>query len=202
MIGLSKAKTRRGTLVTVDGVDGVGKTTTCVQVAGRANGVYFKSPSEPFQSVRRKVENDIPPLSRYFFFRAATQNDSLKISKLLDQGALVICDRFILSTYCYHVALDPRSDSVFETTGLVEPDIQILLVASSRVRRERLAKRAEGDDTYDRALENDPVYQDKVQQLFQKQNAIEIDTGLHSTEAVVGQILDMIGDAARLKKFA
>lgn len=183
---------KKGLFITLDGVDGVGKTTTCALLAASLNATLFKSPSEPFLSTRHIVDTNIEPLTRYFFFRAANQHDSLKIEALLNEGKTIVCDRYVYSTYAYHAVMDERVNGIFERTGLVAPDLSILLSAPSQTRQERLQARKLQDQAYDRILENNSEYQDRVQDFFQYLEMFEIDTAIHTPEQVVRIIIAKI----------
>ncbi len=191
-IKLDRQKRKKGLFITLDGVDGVGKTTTCELLSKSLNAILFKSPSEPFQSTRYIVDTDINPLTRYFFFRAANQSDSKKIEALISAGNTVICDRYVFSTYAYHVAMDKRVNDIFEKTGLMEPDISILLSAPSNIRRERIKSRKLENPSYDRLLENNYKYQNKVQRVFKKLAMFEIDTEQNTPAQVVDIIIERI----------
>lgn len=183
---------KKGLFITIDGVDGVGKTTTCALLAQRLNAASFKSPSEPFLSTRYMVDSNVEPLTRYFFFRAATQNDSKKIEQILHSGTSVVCDRYIYSTYAYHATMNPVIDKIFEKTELAEPDLSILLTAPSGVRKNRLAQRKAANQEYDRLLENNSAYQDAVQVFFQNLNMFEVDTEQNTPKQVVDIIVQKV----------
>jgi len=62
--------------ICVEGVDAVGKTEVGKCLAERLGYQYYKSPGGLFSSARSIVDTDVDPLTRYFFYRAATQHDS------------------------------------------------------------------------------------------------------------------------------
>jgi dTMP kinase len=173
--------------ITVDGVDGVGKTTICKTIAEATGAYYFKSPSSPFNDMRATVDKIADPLTRYFFYRAATQHDSRVIRELLAQGKSVICDRYIYSTYAYHMAMDKQLANIFEMTGLLTPDFRFLLTASAEVRWQRIAERFT-DQSYDKHLERDSALQQGASDVFQTLELVEINT----THMGVIEVLDVI----------
>ena len=183
---------KKNLFITLDGVDGVGKTETVRLLTEALNAVSFKSPSEPFLSTRNMVDIEIIPLVRYFFFRAATQNDSKKIEKILNEGKTVVCDRYIYSTFAYHIALDKEISKITEDTGLCKPDLAILLTAPSDIRRERLNIRKQKNEEYYRTLEDDWVFQNTVQSVFKTFNMFEVDTHINSPNEVVKIIIDKL----------
>jgi dTMP kinase len=127
--------------ICLEGLDGVGKTEVASLLARRISYQFFQSPGGSFGKARKIVDDgQLSPLTRYFFFRAATQNDSKHIAEILKSSG-VVCDRYIYSTVAYHAAMDERVRQVFETTDLLLPDRTILLVARDEVRKARLEKR-------------------------------------------------------------
>lgn len=92
--------------VTIEGIDGTGKTTvanrvvTALQRQGR-KAVYARSPSG---SIRDMLLNKDFPLSRraqFFLFNADQQMMYDDCSDFLRSGGIVICDRFSDSTWVY-----------------------------------------------------------------------------------------------------
>lgn len=147
--------------ITVDGIDGVGKTTACKLLAERIGAVYYKTPGEPFASLRHHVDQNIDPWTRYFFYRAAVQNDSRQIKTLLDEGKSVICDRYITTTQVSHALLDPALRELFEARNIVTPDHSFILTASPATCRQRIMARSGGIDLTDE-LESNFAYQSSV----------------------------------------
>ena len=179
--------------ISIDGVDGVGKTTVCEALAEALEAIYFKSPSQPFNFIRKLVDTNINPLTRYFFYRAAIQNDSQHIQELLASGHSVICDRYIFSTYAYHLALDERVEKLYEQTGIVMPSKSILLSASPEVRWKRISQRFINQG-YDKELEKDIALQNKVASIFQTLDMYEVDTSNITVNETVDLILKEVSD--------
>lgn len=124
----------------IEGIDGVGKTTVSQLFARRHGFHYYKSPSGPLARVRSIADEELDPVARFFFYRAATQHDSTVIEALLQRGP-VICDRYIYSTIAYHVVMDPRIATYSVQEHLCIPDVVILLAAKEEERLRRLGCR-------------------------------------------------------------
>jgi dTMP kinase len=106
---------RNGTLVSIEGIDGAGKTTVIQgdeNVDGLnnifSNATYTREPNNDTwlgQVVRKAISNsgpDTPPMSVFFLFLAEHANHLNDIVRpSLDNGELVICDRYIDSRYAY-----------------------------------------------------------------------------------------------------
>lgn len=127
--------------ICLEGVDAVGKTEVSKCLASKLGYQYYKSPGSPFVEVRHIVDEKVDPLTRYFFYRASTQNDSRNLAEMLKVSG-VVCDRYIYSTFAFHGAMDAGIQSLFERTRLTMPDHTFLLSAREDVRLARLKMRA------------------------------------------------------------
>lgn len=153
---------RPGKLIVFEGAEGVGKTTQ-IRHLGRTlaeRGVPHVDVREPGgtpvgNEIRRLVLDpgpDIGPRTEALLFmasRAELVDRSIRPS--LDRGAVVVADRFFLSTYAYQIAgrglpeHEVTSANHFATGGLV-PDLTILL----RLSVDASLARADGRGARDR----------------------------------------------------
>lgn len=156
--------------ICLEGVDAVGKTEVSKALAAQLGYQYYKSPGSHFASVRDLVDRDVDPLTRYFFYRAATQHDSRKIRELL-QTSGVVCDRYIYSTFAFHGAMDAKIQSLFELTQLVMPNHTFVLTAREEIRTARLGQRPEAKE-----LELNLSLQRQADQLFKTFGHTVVDT--------------------------
>lgn len=173
--------------ICLEGVDAVGKTEVAKYLATKLGYSYYKSPGEPFASVRKMVDESVDPLTRYFFYRSATQHDSRSIANLLTASG-VVCDRYIYSTFAFHGAMDPLIQSLFELTGLRMPDQTFLLVAREEIRAARLRARTDAN-----ALDLNVVLQRRSNQIFQTFGLTLVDTSDTTVEEAAGLILAQLG---------
>lgn len=171
--------------ITIDGVDGVGKTTVAQLLASDGMFHYYKSPAGPFAQLRKEVDNHATPIERYCFYRTATQYDSDQISQLL-KTTPVVCDRYIASTAAYHIAMDARIRVIHGDGGLLNPDFAFLLGARSEIRDKRILERAKM--LSDAKLEGDSALLDRVAQIFVSFGLIYIDTSDITAEEVATEI--------------
>ena len=177
--------------ISIDGVDGVGKTTACKTLAEEMGAHYLKSPLAPFDEMRGHVDKQINPMARYYFYMAANHHASRVIAQILDQGQSVVCDRYYFSTFAYHAAMDPRIRGIFTTEGLLIPTLSILLIARPEIRWQRLAKRFTNQD-YDKFLERDAALQQAASDTFSYFSMDQIDTSDTSAMQVVQHIHTLI----------
>lgn len=159
--------------ISLDGVDGVGKTTVAKLLAADGSFQYHKSPAGPFVELRKEIDACATPLERYCFYRLATQFDSIQISRLLETIS-VVCDRYIASTAAYHIAMDDRIRVIHNDVGLLKPHFAFLLGARSEIRDTRILRR--GRITGDVKLEKDSTFLDRTAEIFMSLGLVYIDT--------------------------
>lgn len=171
----------RHIFISLDGVDGVGKTTVAKLLAADGSFQYYKSPAGPFAQLRKEIDAHATPLERYCFYRLATQFDSTQISQLLETNS-VVCDRYIASTVAYHIAMDARIRVIHDDAELLKPHFAVLLGARSEVRDKRILERAKV--LSDVKLEGDSTLLDRVAEIFMSFSLIYIDTSDIAAEKV------------------
>jgi thymidylate kinase len=173
--------------ITVDGVDGVGKTTVSKLLAKKLNGIYYKSPSNQFLQTRQKVENPINVFGRYCFYRLATQNDSENIKILLESNH-VVCDRYIASTFAYHFVMDNDITIIHNEKNLLKPDFALLLTANSDTRNSRIINRNESKNW----IEENSSLLDNIQNVFSSLELTEFKTDSLKPDEIVNNIIQFI----------
>jgi len=153
-------------LVVIEGCDGCGKGTQIELLrTSFPDCAIFKYPTRGFSMLNdyleRKVELD--PKSLFLLFLSDIANEQRKVKAALDEGKLVILDRYVFSTIAYE--LDDISYSqgkrIVESVGFIRPDKVVLLDVPSEVsqQRKRLQKAL---DRY----ESDIEYLEKVRSNF------------------------------------
>jgi dTMP kinase len=152
----------RGRLITIEGIDGAGKTTLAEGLERELNarGHDVRLLREPggvgaAERVREIVKDPrlrIGPRAEALLYAAArAQLVEEAVEPLLERGTWVLLDRFVDSSLAYQGAgralgIDAvRAINEFGTGGL-EPDRTLLLVVDPRLGRERSRTRAEALD--------------------------------------------------------
>lgn len=146
----------RGALITVEGVEGSGKSTQCRLLAARlrARGLEVVETSEPDgtplgQAVRAlfELQPRPTPLTQAFLFLAARQEHVAQVIRpALARGAVVISDRYTDATLAYQgygQGVEPqtlRELNALATGGLL-PDLTVLLDLDPRSGMQRIAGR-------------------------------------------------------------
>jgi dTMP kinase len=156
----------RGKLITIEGIDGAGKTTLARRLAEtlRARGVEAELLREPggvrvAELIRELVKDaDLAVGARteallYAAARAQLVDEAL--APLLARGVCVLLDRFVDSSLAYQGAgrelglAAVREINDFATGGLT-PDLTLLLTVDPALGRERSAQRAIAPDRLER----------------------------------------------------
>lgn len=175
--------------ISIEGVDGVGKTTVAKLLAADGSFQYYKSPGGPFAQLRKEVDVRATSLERYCFYRLATQFDSMEIERLLIKDS-VVCDRFIASTAAYHITMDARIRVIHNDAGLLKPHFAFLLGARSEIRDKRILERAKA--LSDNKLERNSAFLDRVAKTFMSFNLVYLDTSDITAEEVTTIIKQII----------
>jgi dTMP kinase len=148
----------RGALITVEGVEGSGKSTQCARLAQylTRRGIEVVQTSEPDGTplglrIRALFEADGPtptPLTQTFLFMAARQEHVTRvIAPALTRGAVVISDRYTDATVAYQghgqgVDVQTIGELNMLATGGALPDLTLVLDLDPVVGMQRIRGRA------------------------------------------------------------
>jgi dTMP kinase len=146
-----------GALVTLEGVEGSGKTSQCRRLADdlRGRGLEVVETSEPdgvwlgtiVRGVFDRAGTPPTPLAQAFLFAAARhQHVTELIRPALERGAVVICDRYVDATTAYQghaQGLDVQTIAELNTlaTGGLLPDLTVVLDVDPAVGMARIHAR-------------------------------------------------------------
>jgi len=193
---------RRGRFITLEGVDGAGKSTHVPWIAGRlrAGGREVIVTREPggtphAEALRGRLlaEKMDPQKETELMFEARADHVQKVIRPALERGAWVLCDRFTDSTRAYQgagkgVALERIEALAAQVHGGLVPDLTLVFDASHAVSRQRLAGRpldkfeAEGAEFFGRVRK---AYQDLART---EPNRVHIIDGSRSLDEVQAEI--------------
>ena len=156
----------RGRLITIEGLDGAGKTTLAIALAEAlaarvASVAMLREPGgvEASERIRELVKNPELAISdraeALLYAAARAQLVQEKLLPLLEEGTWVVLDRFVDSSLAYQgggreLGVEPVRDiNRFATDG-IEPDRTLLLRLDLESLRERQHARAEAPDRLER----------------------------------------------------
>ena len=152
----------RGMFITVEGVEGVGKSTNIDFIADRVMAAGFKvlRSREPggtpmAERIRDMLlqhgDEPLPDLAELLlFFASRTLNIENAIRPALESGTWVLCDRFTDASRAYQGAgrglnMDRINTLAEWAHGDLNPDLTVLLDAPAEVGMQRAEKRGETD---------------------------------------------------------
>jgi dTMP kinase len=152
----------RGTLITIEGVDGAGKTTLAealaqaiaargrpVELLREPGGVHL---SERIRELVKDPSLEVsPPAEALLYAAARAQLVQQRLAPLIERGELVLLDRFVDSSLAYQGAGRELGVERIRTinllaTGGLQPDRTLLLRISPARGRARLQTRALAPD--------------------------------------------------------
>lgn len=157
----------RGRLISVEGLDGTGKTTVCAALAERleSQGVAVLRLREPggtelgeqIRGLLADPSRTLEPRTELLLFAAArAELVEIVIRPALAEGTWVLLDRFVDSTLAYQGAGRQLGDGMARAanaiaTGQLMPDRTLLLRAARDVREGRMDDRGEAADRLEQA---------------------------------------------------
>ncbi|HLB72287.1 MAG: dTMP kinase [Candidatus Methanoperedens sp.] len=146
----------KGRLITLEGIDGTGKSSIAKMLEERfRDAVFTREPTGNWigKAVKRSIESDIDPFAELFLFMADhAEHISKLIRPALREGKTVISDRYSDSRYAYQGAtLSDLVDDAIEWVKSVHkgwtivPDLTILFTVDPTIAVSRCGIR--GDHT-------------------------------------------------------
>lgn len=192
-----------GLFIAIEGLDAVGKTTTVAHLAARLMGVGRSTPGPAIKPMSRDILAAIGPnqTARCVFYGATVLAEGGRARADADAGAVVIMDRYWLSTLAYARARGVAADLSGIEDAVPRPDVTILLTLDEGERVRRLYER--GDMTPADAETLAPEFRHAVHAEMRRAGRdaglrpIEIDVTGADPAGVVSRILDHPGMCAR-----
>lgn len=192
--------------IVIEGLDGTGKSTTCMALAERLGGSALNTPLDKFKDVRAKLEDIYAEESygRQLFYASTAICSSLKVEKELKRMPVVVLDRYWLSTQVYHSwRTEGAHFNLYEVESmLLKPDLTVYLELSLDNRIKRLYGR--GDNTEEDRQTTDLAANQKLNDLYLSYsdspcvgNWLKVDASLKTNE-IVRQIINHLIEMNRL----
>lgn len=170
--------------IAVEGSGGAGKTTFCneLEAALKAVGLEVVRTREPggtpnAEALREiMLSRDLDPITHLLAMFAA-RNEHLKdvIRPALARGAIVLCDRFVVSSYAFQVygglygsdsALDLYEKLLKAIVGDTQPTVTFLLDAPVDVLQKRIADRNSDGSVVDQFDDKEAAFFTRVRDGF------------------------------------
>jgi dTMP kinase len=199
-------------LITIEGIDGAGKTTLAATLADalRARGQTVELLREPggvelSERIRELVKDpslEVDPRAEALLYAAArAQLVASKVRPLLDQGTTVLLDRFVDSSLAYQGSArglgvdEVRAINDFGTGGLV-PDRTLLLRIDPGSGRARQERRGEARDRLEREADSffEAIARSYDELAAQAPDRFAVIDAAQSPQAVLADALHAVGE--------
>lgn len=187
-----------GTFITVEGIDGAGKTLAVQAIENEFNVITTQEPSEFWtgKQVRRALQEETASYTEFFLLMADRQYHIEKlINPELDKGNTVVSDRFVDSTFAYQTV---QLDGEIQNTNkwmeyvmypwLIEPDLTIYLNISVDTALERVDR----EDKFENQKMLEKVKHNYDSLSLANEDRYEIIDGEQSKEEVKEQTLHTV----------
>lgn len=187
--------------VVLEGIDGSGKTTVCSALSEKLSerGYRVAVTEEPTELIRPLLSGGMEikdPAALFLLFTADRMEHQERIKKLLSSNDIVLCDRYLLSSFAYQGVLISQKyggwdramrwmESVSEYIHM-KPDLTILLDSDPEVSLKRIREKRGALHPY---FENEN-YLTEVRNAYRK--LVGADT----------EVIDSTGDISRVVETA
>lgn len=187
--------------ISIEGMDGVGKSTTCKLLAEKLGYIFVEKPLHyllddsddeinQYQKVAKRVNSN---LNRNFTAWYYGLNNIYLYEKF--KGQNIVTDRHIVSNYCWSGTID--NDDIYNLIlkKIGKPKITIILYANPDTILSRLKSRDIYDSDISKVEKSEKAYERMIYFCETKKfNYIVVDTSNKTLTEVVDEILNKIGE--------
>lgn len=181
--------------IAIEGLDGVGKTSTASAVAELLGFDFIEKPlhfltdesgMERYLYITKTINETMSQDFTAMFY--GTGNLYLSYLK---QGKNVVTDRYLCSTYFWNHTDENSALFDYLATACTPPDITFILFATASVRKERICNRNPDDPDLSSKILPDSAY-DKMRQFCKRYNMpyVWIDTSKLTLQETVSKIIN------------
>lgn len=152
---------KKGVFIVFEGIDGSGKTTALEKVAERLAARGYKVVKtgiggDPFSdailsTLKDSVSADTDHTTQALLINAIRRHNlKTVVAPALEDGCIVLCDRYVLSTRYYQKDCKTITQLHMDYCNFCEPDLTIVINVAPEEAEERLNRRG-GRDRFDNA---------------------------------------------------
>lgn len=175
-------------IITLDGMDGVGKSTVAALLKERLNATIVRGVRDVYVD---KLAYDTPNLDVRYLYYLASFLDSILLAKAKN-NSILIYDKSFYSTIAYHKCLGSQIDIEKIITSIVAPDLKVYLTCPKEVWVKRLRAREE-INWYEEQIITQDSLSDKIEALYSEMGLICIVND--DLENTVSTILNLVAPA-------
>ncbi|QMT98523.1 dTMP kinase [Mycoplasma tullyi] len=149
---------KKGVFIVIEGVDGSGKSSFLKRMMNEYTSIdsqpiiYSREPggcdnSEAVRELIMKLSNSDPLTEALLFCASRNEHLKRKILPALDENKIIICDRFVVSSWIYQGLIKNagfekiKKINEYVTDGL-EPDLTILFDVDPEIAAKRISERS------------------------------------------------------------
>jgi thymidylate kinase len=179
--------------ISIEGIDGSGKSTVTKLLAKKLKGVAISTPPDVMKSIRSKVDDHQSRKAKYYFYISGLYLLDGSLRQLMKENH-VICDRHIHSTLAYQFP----DDELFPTNihnlfpDLQKPEKTIFLTADQTIRKKRILSRENGGAKKNPADYNYEAQELALSRFEMMSDLIKIDTTNHTALEVCNEICKIL----------
>ena len=140
---------KNGILIVFEGIDGSGKS-SCMdaavsEISKKRDVIRTSEPTKGVIGQLIRTHTDVTPETEALLFTADRAEHTKEMKKWLDNGKIVMCDRYYASTLAYQSAYGVISSWLRKMNEpvIIEPDITFLFDISPEMGLERVESRGE-----------------------------------------------------------
>lgn len=170
--------------VAIEGLSGVGKSTTADLLATRLHAARVPTVVSEFDQIRGRIQAQDELNARYLLFLSAICLASLDVQATLEDGYHVVVESYIARTVAYHRGMGATASVVLGRLAI--PDVTIYLTCEAQERVPRLGARGAPRHIWDSLAERCKARIDREYRTFPMH---VIDTTDHDPGSVVDVIL-------------
>ncbi|TKT93314.1 hypothetical protein [Dyadobacter frigoris] len=185
--------------VSIEGIDGVGKSTSAALLAETSNFIKIPKRSNNYINIIDKAKaHGVNETTLFFLYLSGAVEQSILIHEHLKNGQDVVVARWTATQAASHhfhskiKSQDPLEID-YKFLNIIKPDISFLLLLNDTVRSERMRNRGEivGNDLKSLATEAQNLFLEVIRKV--NPGIIEIDTSLIAPSQVVKIMQSHIG---------
>lgn len=181
-------------LITIDGIDGVGKSYIAGLLRRQIRGTVIKGVQDTYVD-SLALKSDF--LEVRFLYYLASFLDSVLHAQRTIEGAIIF-DKSYYSTIAYHVCLGAKLlFKEVEIYELVKPDVKIYLTCERKLWEQRLRGR-KALDWYEQRLFSDPSLAEKIERQYTRMGLTPVES--RNSDETISEILGLIALADRERK--